>query len=53
MIGEWGAMEVLVDPYTLAGYGMIAVTSFQMLDLVPRYAESFCKISDALVATGF
>lgn len=53
MIGEWGAMEVLIDPYTLAGYGMIAVTSFQMLDVALRYPESFAAIKDALPASGF
>ena len=53
LIGEWGAMEVLVDPYTLAGKGMIAVTSFQMVDIALRYAESFAAIKDALPATGF
>lgn len=52
LIGEWGAMEVLVDPYTLAGFGMYAVTSFQMLDIALRYPESFSFIKDALAAAG-
>ena len=53
MIGEWGAMEVLLDPFTLAGYGMIAVTSFQMVDVALRHAESLNAIKDALPAAQF
>lgn len=53
IIGEWGAMEVLVDPYTLAGSGMYAVTSFQMIDIALRYPESFAVIKDALATAGF
>lgn len=53
LIGEWGALEVLVDPYTLAGYGMLAVTSFQMIDIALRYPESFAVVKDALKGPGF
>lgn len=53
VIGEWGALEMLVDPYTLAGSGMLAVTSFQMVDIALRYAESFAAIKDALKGAGF
>lgn len=46
LLGFWGALELIVDPYTLAGQGLIKVTSFQMADVAVKHGESFC------VATG-
>jgi HK97 family phage major capsid protein len=43
VVGEWGAIEVLANPYTLASRGLILVTSFYMADVAPRHPESFCK----------
>lgn len=43
MIGEWGALEIITDPYRLKKQGMIEVTSFVMVDVAPRYPEAFCK----------
>jgi len=43
MIGEWGAMEIITDPYRLKKQGMIEVTNFVMVDVAPRYPEAFCK----------
>lgn len=43
LIGEWGAMEIITDPYRLKKQGMIEVTSFCMVDINLRHAESFCK----------
>lgn len=48
LIGEWGAMEVLVDPFRLKKQGMIEVTSFQMIDIMVRYAAAFSLIKDAI-----
>lgn len=48
LIGEWGAMEVMVDPYTLAGRNLIRVISTQMLDIGLRHKDSFKLIKDAL-----
>jgi HK97 family phage major capsid protein len=50
MIGEFGAMEILTDPYRLKKQGMIEVTSFQMIDIAPRYASAFSVIKDAISA---
>lgn len=50
LIGEWGAMEILVDPYRLKKQGMIEVTSFCMADIAVRHAESFSVMDDALTA---
>lgn len=47
MIGEWGAFDIIVDPYALKKQGMIEVTSFQMVDIALRRPEHFAVIEDA------
>ncbi len=43
VVGEWGAVEVLANPYTFAAKGLVQVTSFYLADVAPRHPESFCK----------
>jgi HK97 family phage major capsid protein len=43
LIGQWGALDVLVDPYTGATAGNVRILMFQSIDLAVRHAESFCK----------
>ncbi len=43
IIGEWGAMEILTDPYTLAGRGLVRLVLFLMADMGLRHAEAFSK----------
>jgi len=50
MIGMWGALELVVDPYSLKKQGMIEVTSFQLADVALRHAQSFCKATGATIA---
>ena len=50
LIGLWAAMELTVDPYTLAGQGLIKVTSFQMVDVMLRRGVSFAKFLRAKIA---
>lgn len=47
LIGNWGALELLTDPYVLALQGMIRVLGFQMVDIEIRHAGSFCKSTGA------
>ena len=49
-VGEWGALEIITDPYALKKQGMIEVTSFQMVDIMLRYPEAFAVTKDALSA---
>jgi len=42
VIGYFGALEVIVDPYASKRRGLIEVTSFQMCDLILRHGPSFC-----------
>jgi HK97 family phage major capsid protein/ATP-dependent Clp endopeptidase proteolytic subunit ClpP len=48
IIGEFGVIEVTVDPYTLADKGQIKVTIHVMVDLGVRHAASFAAMKDAL-----
>jgi HK97 family phage major capsid protein len=47
MVGEWGALEVIVDPYRLKKQGMIEVTTFDTCDVNVRHPQSFAVITDA------
>lgn len=47
LVGLFGAMEVIADPYTLADQALIKITSFQMADVVVRHGESFFKATGA------
>ena len=42
-IAMFGAMELVVDPYSLKKRGVIEVTTFQMADILIRHGESFAK----------
>lgn len=50
MIGMWGALEIVVDPYAKKKQGMIEVTSFQLCDVALRHPGSFCKATGATIA---
>jgi len=43
VVGEWGAIEILANPYTLAAKGLVQVTGFYLADVAPRHPESFCR----------
>lgn len=49
-IGEWGVMELIVDPYTLAAQGMIRIISHLMADVGLRHAQAFAKGTGLTVA---
>lgn len=48
IMGLWGGLDVIVDPYTGSSSGRVKVVMFQDLDLVIRHPESFSVILDAL-----
>ena len=49
MIGQWGAMEIIVDPYALKKQSMLEITSFQMCDIAFRHTTAFCKATGATI----
>ncbi len=46
LIGEWGALEVITDPYRLKKQGMIEVTTFETCDVNVRQAAAFAAMTD-------
>jgi len=51
IIGEWGVLEVLPNPYGAAyQQGGIELRSLQSVDIAPRHPVSFAVMSDGLTA---
>jgi len=48
IIGQWGTLDVLVDPYTGGTSGTVRVIVFQDVDIAVRHPESFAVILDAV-----
>jgi HK97 family phage major capsid protein len=48
LIGLWGGLDVLVDPYTASTTGVVRVVVFQDADIAVRHPESFACMKDAL-----
>lgn len=48
LIGEWGALDLMVDPYTGATAGTVRVVALQDVDIAVRHVESFAAMKDAL-----
>lgn len=48
LIGEWGAVDLLVDPYTGSSAGTTRVRIFMDTDIAVRHAQSFAAMLDAL-----
>ena len=47
IIGQWGTLDVLVDPYTGGTSGTVRVIAFQDVDVAVRHGESFSVVLDA------
>lgn len=41
--GMWGAVDMVIDPYTKSASGQVVITMFQDVDFAVRYLESFVK----------
>lgn len=50
MIGMWGSLDIMVDPYTGSTAGTVRVVALQDVDVAVRNAESFATMVDALTA---
>lgn len=48
LIAEWGALDLVTDPYSLADQGLVRVISTQLCDTNLRHVQSFAAILDAL-----
>lgn len=50
IIGMWGSLDLLVDPYTGSTAGTVRVVTLQDVDVAIRNVESFTTMVDALTA---
>lgn len=50
VVGMWGGLDLMVDPYTGGTAGTVRVTALQDADVAVRHAESFAAMVDALTA---
>lgn len=48
LIGMWGSLDLLVDPYTGADTGRVRIVAFMSADMAVRRAASFAAIVDAI-----
>lgn len=48
VIGMWGSLDLMVDPYTGSTAGTVRVVALQDVDVAIRHVESFSTMVDAL-----
>lgn len=48
LMGLWGGLDVLVNPYINSGTGTVRIEVFQSADIACRHPESFAAMVDAL-----
>ncbi len=48
LLGMWGAIDLLTDPYSLSTSGGTRVTCFADVDIALRHPQSFAAMVDAL-----
>jgi HK97 family phage major capsid protein/HK97 family phage prohead protease len=48
IMGMWGSLDLVVDPYTLSTAGTVRVTAMQDVDFAVRHPESFARGNDTL-----
>ncbi len=50
VIGMWGTLDLVVDPYSQSKKGVIGVVTYQEADVLLRHPQSFAAMLDALTA---
>ena len=50
LIGYWGAIDLVVDPYTAAGTSQVKIYINEFVDVAVRHAASFAAMKDARTA---
>lgn len=48
LIGMWGTLDLMVDPYSNSTSGTVRVVALQDVDVAVRHAESFATMVDAI-----
>ncbi len=50
IVGMWGSLDLMVDPYSNSTSGTVRVVALQDVDIALRHAESFATMVDAVTA---
>ncbi|MGD9470620.1 MAG: phage major capsid protein [Novosphingobium sp.] len=50
ILGMWGGLDLMVDPYTNSTSGTVRIVALQDVDVAVRHPESFAAMLDALTA---
>lgn len=46
LVGNWGGMQLIVDPYTAKANGVLEISAAAYHDVLVRTPQAFCKIVD-------
>jgi HK97 family phage prohead protease len=49
LVGQWGVLQILADPYSQSSTGTTRLTAIQTLDIQVRHAQSFAVCTDLLL----
>lgn len=50
VVGMWGGLDLMVDPYSGSTAGTVRIVALQDVDVAVRYTESFATMVDAITA---
>ena len=50
LVGSWGGMQLIVDPYTAKANGVLEISAAAYHDVLVRTPQAFCKIVDITTA---
>ena len=46
LVGSWGGLQIIVDPYTAKANGVLEISAAAYHDILVRTPQAFCKIVD-------
>lgn len=46
LIGQWGGLDVILDPYTNSTRGRVRIVALQSIDIALRHGQAFCFNND-------
>ena len=50
LVGSWGGLQLIVDPYTAKANGVLEISAAAYHDVLVRTPQAFCKIVDITTA---
>jgi hypothetical protein len=50
VMGVWGGVDLVINPYTKAKEGLLEIVVNQFFDMGCLYPQAFCKITDATLS---